>query len=518
MEINNFIRQRRKELGKTQQDIAEECNISFQSVGKWERGDSFPSADKMPALSRALNVSVSILINGEDDGAQPLTSDFDANKFCSFLASLRTRCKLTQSEVAKQLYVNQSTVAKWENGKLIPDAGVLKDLCVLYAVTPTELFSFKADMSSPVVTGSVVDAKSTRIWKSLKRWKTATALICCFLIAFIVLSTVMITQNTSLLDYKDKYEASAAENKDMLAKYNDLLSKYEDMTADYEEVAAKYQDVASKYEDVASKYEDLVKETNTIYTLTLIDDFATTKITTKDIANNDFFSLSSQEKKGYVFKGWNTAEDGSGEYLSGQIKITSDKTIYAIWQAVWLDERIYGENAAKISDLFLKIEDEFKKLFGYYEYFRSFFCSPYDEFSLFQQFDTASSIYKCFDKSIVYTDEEFDVRYYQLYICSYLSEAAEIAKSVPELSELADALDTALTAAQKLSVYAYASYYYDDTQEWGNEYISYVYENYFNDYAPWINTICSSMGYSDAKESPYDAFVRAFGSELDISQ
>lgn len=510
MEFNQLIRLKRKELNKTQQDIASECNISFQSVGKWERGDSLPTADKLPALSRALNVSVGLLITGKDDGASPLSSDFDTNKFCTFLASLRARCKLTQSEVAKQLYVNQSTVAKWENGKLLPDLNALKDLCVLYAVTPTELFSLKADMSTHVVTGTVIDAKTTRIWRSLKRWKTATALISCFLIAFIVLSTVMITQNTSLLDYKSKYEAQVAENKDAMAKYNDLLSRYEDMSSDYEDVAAKYEDVASKYEDVASKYEDLVKETNTIYTLTLIDDFAENKTTTSDIANNDYFTLSSPLKSGYVFKGWNTAADGSGEYLYGNIKITSDKTIYAIWQPIWLDERVYGESAAKISDLFLKIEAEFEKLFGYYEYFRTLFCSPYDEFSLFQQFDTASSIYKCFDKTTLYEDEEFNVRYYPLYICAYLSEAAEIAEGIPELAELADALIQAQSAAQKLSLYAYASYYYDDTQEWGDEYVSYVYKNYFDDYAPFIKIICDSMSYTGVKESPYDAFVKAY--------
>lgn len=158
----------------------------------------------------------------------------------------------------------------------------------------------------------------------------------------------------------------------------------------------------------------------------------------------------------------------------------------------------------------MKIEAEFEKLFGYYEYFRTLFCSPYDEFSLFQQFDTASSIYKCFDKTTLYEDEEFNVRYYPLYICAYLSEAAEIAEGIPELAELADALIQAQSAAQKLSLYAYASYYYDDTQEWGDEYVSYVYKNYFDDYAPFIKIICDSMGYTGVKESPYDAFVKAY--------
>lgn len=488
MELNEFIKQRRKQLKKTQQDIAAECNISFQSVGKWERGDSQPGADKLPALSRALQVSVSLLVSGKDDGEPPLAGDFDTGRFCAFLASLRTRCKLTQSEVAKQLYVNQSTVAKWESGKLLPDAGMLKDICVLYAVTPTELFSLKADLSSPVVVGSVGNANTARIWRLLKRWKTATAVICCLLVAFIVLSTVMITQNVSLADYKSKYEASVTQNKENVEKYNELVAKYE---------------------DVASKYEDLVKETNTVYTLTLSDDFAEEKVITSDVAGNDYFILSSPEKDGYVFKGWNTKQDGSGDYFSTNIKVTSDETLYAIWQPVWLDERVYGESAANINALFLKIEKDFDKLFGYFEFFRSFFSTPYSEFDLYQQFDTAAAIYGCFDTSLTYTDDVYYSEYHPLYICAYLSDAEEIARTIPELSQFADALSKAQTTALELSSNATSGYYYDDTHEWGEEYRNMVYESYFNDYAPLIETICNAMDYN-GKESPYEKFVKAY--------
>lgn len=496
MEINELIRQRRKELGKTQQDIASECNISFQSVGKWERGDSFPGADKMPALSRALQVSVSVLITGEDDGAPPLSSDFDASRFSAFLASLRTRCKLTQSEVAKQLYVNQSTVAKWENAKLLPDAAMLKDLCVLYSVTPTELFSLKADLTLPVTAHPVGDAKSARIWRLLKRWKLATAVVTCLLVAFIVLSTVTLTQNASLLDYKNKYETTVAENKDMVEKYNA---------------------VTEQYNEVTEKYESLVKETNTVYTLTLVDDFADEKTATSEVANKDYFALPSPVKEDYVFMGWNTAADGSGDCFEKQIQITSDKTVYAIWQAVWLDERVYGDTAVRINELFRKADADFDKLFGYFAYFRSYFSNPYDEFSLSQQFDTAASIYGCFDTVNTEIDLEYHVRYYPLYICSYLDEAREIAKTAG-LEELAAALAEASAAAHKLSCNATTGYYYDDTRQWSDEYKKYVRENYFNDYAPYIQTICDAMRYSDAKENPYDAFVRDYGSEFDISE
>ncbi len=488
MELNELIKQRRKELKKTQQDIAAECNISFQSVGKWERGDSQPGADKLPALSRALQVSVSMLVTGEDDGEPPLTGDFDTGRFCAFLASLRTRCKLTQSEVAKQLYVNQSTVAKWENGKLLPDAGMLKDICVLYAVTPTELFSYKADLSSPVVVGSVGSANAARIWRSLKRWRLATTAIACFLVAFIVLSTVMITQNVSLSDYKSKYETAVIQDKENVEKYNELVTKYE---------------------DVASKYETLVKETNTVYTLTLFDTFAEEKTVTNQVAGNDYFALSSPAKDGYVFKGWNSKQDGSGDYFTEHVKITSDKTLYAIWEPVWLDERVYGESAAEINALFLNIEKDFDKLFGYFEYFRRFFSTPYSEFDLYEEFDTAAAIYGCFDTSLSYTDDEYYVAYYPLYICAYLSDAEQIARAVPELSQLADALSEAYDASLELSCNATAGYYYDDTHEWGEEYKNMVYESYFNDYAPLIKTICDAMGYKE-KESPYEKFVKAY--------
>ena len=39
-QIGDYISQRRKELGYTQQKLAEQLNISFQAVSKWESGGS----------------------------------------------------------------------------------------------------------------------------------------------------------------------------------------------------------------------------------------------------------------------------------------------------------------------------------------------------------------------------------------------------------------------------------------------------------------------------------------------
>lgn len=39
-QIGSFISKRRKELGYTQQKLADKLNISFQAVSKWENGGS----------------------------------------------------------------------------------------------------------------------------------------------------------------------------------------------------------------------------------------------------------------------------------------------------------------------------------------------------------------------------------------------------------------------------------------------------------------------------------------------
>lgn len=40
--IGNFITKKRKELGMTQQKLAEQLNVSFQAVSKWENGTTVP--------------------------------------------------------------------------------------------------------------------------------------------------------------------------------------------------------------------------------------------------------------------------------------------------------------------------------------------------------------------------------------------------------------------------------------------------------------------------------------------
>ncbi|MBR1867183.1 MAG: helix-turn-helix domain-containing protein [Clostridia bacterium] len=59
-----FLFKRRKELGLTQQNIADELGISNKAVSKWESGESFPETAQLLPLSRLLGCSVDDLLAG----------------------------------------------------------------------------------------------------------------------------------------------------------------------------------------------------------------------------------------------------------------------------------------------------------------------------------------------------------------------------------------------------------------------------------------------------------------------
>ena len=52
VKIGGFISRKRRELGMTQQHLADRLNISFQAVSKWENGSTFPNVELLPELSK----------------------------------------------------------------------------------------------------------------------------------------------------------------------------------------------------------------------------------------------------------------------------------------------------------------------------------------------------------------------------------------------------------------------------------------------------------------------------------
>ena len=65
--ISNFIKIKRKELGITQDELAEKLFVTEKTISRWETGRGTPDISLLLPLSKELNIDVSELLNGEEN-------------------------------------------------------------------------------------------------------------------------------------------------------------------------------------------------------------------------------------------------------------------------------------------------------------------------------------------------------------------------------------------------------------------------------------------------------------------
>ena len=67
--ISEFILNKRKELGMTQAEVAEQLRISFQAVSKWENG-TLPNVEVLVELAKILHTTVDEILAGKDKNTE----------------------------------------------------------------------------------------------------------------------------------------------------------------------------------------------------------------------------------------------------------------------------------------------------------------------------------------------------------------------------------------------------------------------------------------------------------------
>jgi len=75
--VGRRIRTRRRELGLSQERLAEAIGLTFQQVQKYERGANRVSASKLWEIAQALKTSVSYFYEGLEGGAVLLSQMAD---------------------------------------------------------------------------------------------------------------------------------------------------------------------------------------------------------------------------------------------------------------------------------------------------------------------------------------------------------------------------------------------------------------------------------------------------------
>ena len=65
----------------------------------------------------------------------------DQIKIGKFIAKCRKKNNLTQMQLAEKLNITDRAISKWENGKGMPDSGIMLDLCKELKISVNELLS-----------------------------------------------------------------------------------------------------------------------------------------------------------------------------------------------------------------------------------------------------------------------------------------------------------------------------------------------------------------------------------------
>lgn len=63
--IGSFLKELRKEKGITQEQFAEELNVSGRTVSRWETGSNMPDISLLVEIAEFFDVSIPEIINGE---------------------------------------------------------------------------------------------------------------------------------------------------------------------------------------------------------------------------------------------------------------------------------------------------------------------------------------------------------------------------------------------------------------------------------------------------------------------
>lgn len=120
------LRESRRRMEMTQEDVASALGVAPQTVSKWERAETYPDITLLPALANLFHMTVAELL-----GMEQLR---EAHRLGEVYTTARTH--LRQKDWSGAIEVYERALRIWPN-----DAGILTDLAMALALagTPTQL-------------------------------------------------------------------------------------------------------------------------------------------------------------------------------------------------------------------------------------------------------------------------------------------------------------------------------------------------------------------------------------------
>ena len=145
----NRLKKLRRAKKLTQKELAEETDIPYRTLQRWENGESQIKPEKAEKLANFFGVSIAHLLGYEDN-------DFEkANQ--NRLKELRKEKKYTQAQIAELMDVNVKTISRWEKGEFEIKPAQAKMLADYFGVSETYLLGYNNVKNETDLKVSVLD-------------------------------------------------------------------------------------------------------------------------------------------------------------------------------------------------------------------------------------------------------------------------------------------------------------------------------------------------------------------------
>ena len=272
IKFGNFIAQRRKELGLSQQDLADFLFVSVPTISKWESGKREPDLILLGSIAKKLNLDVECLLKCE---IKNFTSDneleFDIHRFANYLRHLRTLNNYSLVTLADKIDIRYQTISKWENGESVPNIDTFVKLSELYNVSLNELYFGKKD-DVKIVQEKIIEHQKYSKGNIILFFVSIFCLVISSLFMIITIDNKNKTDSINSL-FHDKvtvnYEFDMfLEPVSFLVEKGSYVSKYEPMIEGY--------DVEYYYEDQIYNFNQKIYEDISLYGKFLIKQYVVT--------------------------------------------------------------------------------------------------------------------------------------------------------------------------------------------------------------------------------------------------
>ena len=142
-ELGNKIAMKRKNLGMTQVEFAEQLSVTRQTVSRWEAGTVMPDIDKIADIARILGVSCDYLLKDEAEDEEQTVSGSHLSRLLKNAEGKTVRLNFFEDAADADLFNVPCTIlafeGNWMKVSAVTKKGPIEKLISLASILSVEL-------------------------------------------------------------------------------------------------------------------------------------------------------------------------------------------------------------------------------------------------------------------------------------------------------------------------------------------------------------------------------------------